>query len=112
MARHSVPGPGARRTRLVLEAPVETANSIGGASIGYSAIATLWGEIDASTGRESSEGERLTGETLTRITVPFRTGIDARMRFRQGLRIFAIRAAFDPDGKRRITLCQTVEITP
>lgn len=112
MTRKQISSLGARRVRLALEAPVETVNALGGASIAHTIIAMLWGEITPSAGRETPQGEQLTGETLTRIIVPFRADIDARMRFRFGTRIFAIRAAFDPDGKRRITLCQTVEITP
>lgn len=103
---------GARRKRLVLEGPVEVPDSIGGAAISYQAIATLWGEVIAKSGRETSEGERLAGAVETRIRIRFRDAIDARMRFRLGARIFAIRAAFDADGTRRWTTCLVDEVTP
>jgi SPP1 family predicted phage head-tail adaptor len=103
---------GARRVRLQLEAPVETPNESGGAAISYSTIATLWGEIQALTSREPVEAGHAFGEISTRITVPFRPEIDARMRLRAGLRLFEIQSAYDPDGRRRFTRCDTVEITP
>lgn len=102
----------ARRKRLILEAPVETPDTIGGAAISYQTVATLWGEVIAKSGRETSEGGRLEGATETRIRIRFREVIDARMRFRLGQRIFAIRAAFDADGTRRWTTCLVEEVTP
>lgn len=101
-----------RRKRLVLEAPVEVPDSIGGATITYQPIATLWGEVIAKSGRETSEGGRLEGVIETRIRIRFHEAIDARMRFRLGQRIFAIRAAFDAEGTRRWTTCLVDEVTP
>jgi SPP1 family predicted phage head-tail adaptor len=103
---------GARRKRLVLEAPVEMSDTIGGAAISYQTIASLWGEVIAKTGRETSEGGRLEGANETRIRIRFREGIDARMRFRLGQRVFAIRAAFDAEGLSKITTCLVDEVTP
>jgi SPP1 family predicted phage head-tail adaptor len=101
----------ARRKRLVLEGPVEVPDSIGGAAISYQTLATLWGEVSAKSGRETSEGGRLEGTIKTRIRIRFRETIDARMRFRLGQRIFAIRAAFDAEGTRRWTTCLVEEVT-
>ncbi len=112
MARHSTPVVSALRQRLVLENPVETPDGLGGASLVYQAIASLWGEVIAKSGRETSVGERLEGETETRIRVRFRPDIDSRMRFRADQRIFTIRAAFDVDGTRRFTTCLVDEVTP
>jgi SPP1 family predicted phage head-tail adaptor len=103
---------GERRVRLVLEAPVESANALGGASLGWTPITTLWARIEAHAGRETAEGERAEGRTETRITLRHRLGVDTRMRFRFGARIFAIRAAFDPDGRRRDLVCLCQEISP
>lgn len=112
MTRHSTPKVSALRQRLVLESPVETPDGIGGASMIYQPVATLWGEVIAKSGRETSVGERLESETETRIRVRFRPDIDARQRFRVDQRIFAIRAAFDADGTRRFTTCLVDEVTP
>lgn len=108
----TAPTIGARRLRLQLEAPVETPNESGGAAIAYTTIATLWGEVHALASREPVEAGHALGEVSTRIIVPFRPEIDARMRFRAGSRLFEIRSAYDPDGKRRVTRCDTLEITP
>jgi SPP1 family predicted phage head-tail adaptor len=112
MDRARSPFVGAMRQRLVLEAPVEVADALGGAAISYQAIATLWGEVIAKSGRETNVGERLEGAVETQIRIRFRAGVDARMRFRAGQRIFAIRAAFDADGRRKFTTCFVDEVTP
>ncbi|MGL5447635.1 MAG: phage head closure protein [Rhabdaerophilum sp.] len=112
MARPMTLPVGARRKRLTLEAPIETFDAMGGAAFSYQPIATLWGEVIAKSGRETSSGERLEGEIETRIKVRFRADIDARMRFRLGQRIFAIRAAFDAEGLRKVTTCLVDEVTP
>jgi SPP1 family predicted phage head-tail adaptor len=103
---------GERRVRLVLEAPLESATALGGASLAWTPVITLWARLEATTGRETLEGLRAEGRTDTRITLRHRAGIDTRMRFRFGARLFAIRAAFDPDGSRRDLVCLCQEISP
>jgi SPP1 family predicted phage head-tail adaptor len=100
-----------RRARMTLEAPVETTDALGGASITYQPIVTLWARIEARSGAEKALGGRLEGTTDTRITLRWRGGIDTRMRFAFGARIFVIRAAFDPDGRKRDLVCLCQEIS-
>ncbi|MFN3482260.1 phage head closure protein [Rhabdaerophilum calidifontis] len=110
-ARRIVAG-GLRRHRIVVEAPAEIPDALGGARPGWAVLATLWARIEATGGREPVEAGRAEGRTETRITLRHRPGIDPRMRFRLGARIFLIRAVFDPDGRRRDLVCLCEETTP
>lgn len=105
-------GLGTRRVRLTLEEPVETQDTQGGAAIAYQPLVTLWARIEARGGRERLSGERLEGAADTRITIRWRGGIDTRLRFSLGPRVFAIHAVFDPDGKKRDLVCLCEEISP
>lgn len=100
-----------RRSRVTLEAPAETVNALGGAAIAFQPVVTLWAKIEARGGAERERGARLEGGTDTRITLRWRGGVDTRMRFALGARIFAIRAAFDPDGRKRDLVCLCEEIS-
>jgi SPP1 family predicted phage head-tail adaptor len=100
-----------RRARVTLETPVETTDALGGASLAYQPVVTLWASIEARTGVEKVLGGRLEGTTDTRITLRWRGGVDARMRFTFGTRIFGIRASFDPDGRKRDLVCLCEEIS-
>jgi SPP1 family predicted phage head-tail adaptor len=103
---------GMRRTRLMLETPVETPNTLGGAAISFSPVIGVWGRLEALSGREREAGLKLEGVADTRITIRWRAGIDTRMRFSSGTRIFVIRSAFDPDDARRDLVCLCEEISP
>lgn len=104
-----------RRSRVTLEAPAETANALGGAAIAFQPVVTLWARIEARGGAERERGARLEGGTDTRITLRWRGGVDTRMRFSlgtaPGARLFAIRAVFDPDGRKRDLVCLCEEIS-
>lgn len=100
-----------RRSRVTLETPAETVNALGGASIAFQPVVTLWARIEARGGAERERGARLEGGTDTRITLRWRGGVDTRMRFSLDTRIFAIRAAFDPDGRKRDLVCLCEEIS-
>jgi len=102
----------ARRTRVTLETPQETTNALGGAAIGFTPLITFWGLIETRSGSEKLRGGRLEGASDTRITFRWRAGIDTRMRLSAGTRRFAIRAAFDPDGRKRELVCLCEELTP
>lgn len=100
-----------RRARVTLEAPVETTDALGGASLSFQPVVTLWARIEARTGVEKTLGDRLEGATDTRITLRWRGAVDSRMRFIFGTRVFGIRAVFDPDGRKRDLVCLCQEIS-
>lgn len=100
--------------RLVLEAPVETADGGGGLSIVWTPLGTHWAEIRAASARETAGGGRRDARVTHRVTIrsaaiasPQRPS--AEQRFRLGSRIFAIRGVADEDMRGRFLTCWVEE---
>lgn len=91
-------------SRLTLEAPLRTPDGGGGHTLAWTAIGTLWGEIEARSAREQAIGDRPASRITHRITVrrgptaAERPSPDQRLRHRD--RVFAIHgvAEADPEG--------------
>ena len=109
MARNA-PEAGRLARRLVLEAPVDAADDIGGASRSWVVVATLWGEIESLRGETRLAADRLEQAITHRVTLRWRPGVTAQMRLRLGARVFVIRAARDPDESRRRLVLDCEEI--
>lgn len=103
---------GMLKRRLALEAPVETADGLGGRTQAFATVAALWGQVEWLSGDERWRFGRPEQTATHRITLRWRAGVDAGQRFRDQDRIFAIRAVADPDGARRRLVCLVEEITP
>lgn len=102
---------GARRRRFVLEMPQENPDGFGGVIRSYAAGPELWGAIEMIAGDERFRGGRAEQAVTHRITLRFRDGVTAAMRFSRGLRRFDIRSAGDPDGSRRELVCLVEEVS-
>lgn len=102
---------------LVLETPQETADGMGGITLTWNAIGTLWAEVLAGTGRDTA-GEEVVLSTISyRITVRGAPqGASSRpmigQRFRDGLRVFHILAVTERDVAGRYLVCFAREETP
>ena len=100
--------------RLTLENPVRTPDGAGGYSQSWTALGDLWAAVSPATGREANR-EGLTGSTVTyKIVVraappgdPARPG--ASQRFREGDRIFHIRAVTEQDALAHYLICWAEE---
>jgi SPP1 family predicted phage head-tail adaptor len=92
--------PGRLKTRLVLEAPVETPDGQGGVVRGYEIAATVWASlmpVRSSTGVVAgAEGAQITHRIVLRATVP----LSLRYRFRLGERVFTIAGIRDGAERR------------
>lgn len=106
-----VPGLGRLKRRLVLEQPNETPDGAGGLTRAFAPVVTLWANLEWLAGEERWRRDRPEQAGAFRITLRWRSGVTAGMRFRDGTRIFEIRSAGDPDGARRSLVCLTEEIT-
>lgn len=100
---------GELRTRLTLEAPSRTGDDGGGATVTWTTIAEVWARVRPTSGGETFDLDRVAGKVSHEIIIRHRAGVAPQMRFRAGTRVFDIRAAFDPDGRRRWTRCLTEE---
>ncbi len=102
---------GAMRRRLVIEAPVATADGLGGAQQSFQRLAAVWAQVEWLAGTERWHEGRPEQVGTHRITLRWRPGLDASQRLRDGDRIYAIRALGDPDGARRRLVCLAEEIS-
>lgn len=103
---------GAMRRLIVLEAPVETSDEAGGREQVFAPVASLWAALEPLGGQARLAGDRLELAASHRITLRWRDDIDGAKRFRLGRRVFSLRAAADPDGRRRRLVCLVEEIGP
>lgn len=102
---------------LLLEAKVRIDDGAGGFIEAWAELGTLWAEVVAGAGRETS------GEEVTLAAVPYRItvrgaaqGAASRpvpgQRFRDGGRIFAIGAVTERDGTGQYLVCFAREEIP
>ena len=92
--------PGELNRRLVLEAPVESADGAGGVTRGYAAEMTLWASVEPVSARNAVIADA-PGATVThRIVVRRRAAITTRHRFVDGTTVYRIVSLRD-DATRR-----------
>jgi SPP1 family predicted phage head-tail adaptor len=104
--------PGLLRHRLVLEAPVESADGAGGVVRSYGTVATLWAEVTPLSAARAAEAERLGARITHRIGIRFAEGITTQHRFRDHERIFRIASLRDRDGRKRFLTIEAEELVP
>ncbi|SFG28057.1 phage head closure protein [Sulfitobacter dubius] len=95
---------------LVLEVPQRANDGAGGYTEVWQPLGTLWAEVRARTGRETVKGGLAISRTGFKITVraaPIGSveRPTAEQRFRDGTRIFVIRAVADHDVGGRYLTC-------
>ena len=98
---------GALRHRVTLEQPLRTPDGGGGAAVAWEAVAELWAAIRPIGGDERLEADQVAGRITHTIWIRRRSGVDPSMRFRQGTRLFDIRAVLDTEDRTRLRcLCE------
>lgn len=102
--------------KLLLEAPVRTADGAGGYTTTWTPLGTLWAEISGRTGREARGVTTPLSRAAYRITVraaphgaPSRPSPEQR--FRDGTRIFQINAVTERGADARYLVCHAEEET-
>lgn len=105
MAASSETPIGSLKRRLVLEAPVATPDGLGGSTLAYETVASVWARIEWLRGGEEWARGRPEQRATHRITLRWRAGVDAGQRLRHGATIYDIRAVLDPDGGRHRLVC-------
>ena len=102
-------GIGRLRERVVLEAPVETADGVGGVMRTYVAQATLWAEIVAVGAKADLVADAAGASVTHRITIRGGVAVTTRHRFRLGAQIFEAVSIRDADPQARFILIETRE---
>lgn len=101
--------PGQMSARLTLERRDDASDGQGGIVSGFAAVASLWARIEPVSLKREERGDEEIFTVTHRIWIRFREDLAAGMRFRRGLRVFAVRAFYDPDEMRRYLVCQCTE---
>jgi SPP1 family predicted phage head-tail adaptor len=97
------------RHRLVIEAPAETPDGLGGVLRGWTTLATVWGEIEPLGADDVLLADKRVGLVTHRIHLRHRAGLDIGHRFRLGARTFTIRALHDSDARGACLACLCAE---
>lgn len=107
LSRPGASDPGRLRLRLELEKATPSPDGAGGATLAWSAAATIAAELIPLKAEERSVGEGLADVGQVRIVIRRRGDVAAGDRFRLGERLFHIRSVFDPeeDGRYLVCLC-------
>ncbi|WP_050527397.1 head-tail adaptor protein [Pseudorhodobacter aquimaris] len=95
---------------LVLEGPVEVSDGMGGFTLTWEPLGTLWASVLPGTGRDAA------GEEVVLSTVPYRItvrgapqGAPSRptvgQRFRDNMRVFWIHAVTERDDSGQYLVC-------
>jgi len=103
--------------KLVLEGAIEAADGLGGITVTWATLGTLWAEVLPGTGRDRA------GEEVVLSTVPYRITVrgapqgaasrpTSGQRFRDGTRLFTILAVTERDEGGRYLVCFVREETP
>jgi SPP1 family predicted phage head-tail adaptor len=103
---------GARGRRFVLERTLESPDGFGGVIRSYQPGPLIWGAIQLAGQAERLRAGRPDAAVTHQITFRFRDDVAAPMRLSCGPRRFTIKAASDPDGRRRDLVCLVEEIVP
>ncbi len=95
---------------LVLEVPVRVADGAGGFVESWQARGALWAEVSVRSGRERGQGGAPVASVYWRIVVraaPAGSSMRPRpgQRFRDGARVFVIRAVAERDRDGRYLTC-------
>jgi SPP1 family predicted phage head-tail adaptor len=97
------------RSRVTIETPEDTNDDAGALVRVWTPLADVWAKVEPQRGAEfRSAGAQ---ETLLthNVTIRWRPDLGAPTRFRLGSRALYIRAAFDPDGRKKYLVCRCDE---
>lgn len=78
--------------RVVIEQPQRSGDGMGGGSIAWQTLATLWAHVTPmrGQGRERARGEMIEALAGYRVTIRLRDDVDATMRLRWRTRVLVI----------------------
>jgi SPP1 family predicted phage head-tail adaptor len=101
--------PGSLRAELSLQAATPVADGLGGHAENWAEVATVFARIEPVSAA-SRFGPDQTVESVThRVTLRWRNGVAAGMRFARQARIFDIVTVHDPDDTGRYLVCRVRE---
>lgn len=103
--------PGMLRTELALQTTALTPDGMGGSAETWTETAIVFAHVEPAGAADFRRANRHVQETTHRVTIRYREGIEAGMRFVRNNRIFRIVTVIDPDETGRYLVCNTKEET-
>ncbi len=100
---------GELRTRATLETPVDSVDDAGALVRVWQPVAAVWAKIAPRRGANVFVAGGQESVLASEVVLRWRPDVASPMRFRVGARALLIRAAFDPDGRRRFLVCACEE---
>lgn len=95
---------GTLREKLILQVAGTSRDALGGEIISWGDVATLWGRVDAITGREVHAAQQIHAEVTLRVQIRHRTDVTAGNRLLWGTTVLAIHAVLPDTQRHMITL--------
>ena len=94
-------GAGDLRERVTIETATRTGDGAGGEVVSWTALATVWANVQSLSGTEVTEAERAEARGQYNVTIRFRDDVTAAMRLQWRGEVLNIRNVRDGDGRRR-----------
>lgn len=88
-----------RHPVTILE-PTEVSDGMGGVSVSWNVLATVWAELVVSSAEFAGEGQRF-ARKLVKIRIRYRDDVTAKMRVQYEGELWDIRSLHDPDMRRQ-----------
>jgi SPP1 family predicted phage head-tail adaptor len=97
------------RSRVTLQSPSDSVDDSGALLRVWSDIADIWARIEPQRGAEIFVAGEQESVLAHLVTIRWRPDAASPMRLLLGSRALYIRAAFDPDGRKRFLVCRCDE---
>jgi SPP1 family predicted phage head-tail adaptor len=104
-----MPAIGELRHRLTLEAPQETADSLGGVTRNWNTLAQIWAAIEPLGAGDAVIADKRLARLTHRVVMRKRGDVSLNHRFRLGARSFTIRSIRDAAEDGRLLECLVEE---
>ena len=89
------------RKRVTFQAETPTTDNVGGYTLAWTNVMTVWAEIKPSSGNKYFVAGHLEGHITHHVTMRYQTGITTDMRMTYNNRAFNIRAILNTDESNR-----------
>ena len=109
---------GKLRDRLTIQQSTPTPDGMGGESVVWSTLATVWGSVipNLARAREAMavSGGQVQADTLYDVRIRYRNGVAATMRIVWRGNTLEIESVMDPDQHKRelVLMCVAKDVTP
>lgn len=96
---------GALRSRVTLQQKTRTSDGIGGATVSWTDVATVWANVKPVSSKEKYQAERLSKNASHAITIRHRADVNEQFRVLHNSKTFAVDGyVTDEEDKEKYTI--------